>query len=159
MGYAAGFEVITGFVEGREREAVTVFPAQENEPNPIALVDAAYQFANATDAFKERVAESIDKTDYSEFATAKAMDMKAKELGAEIHWGMGAALDSVQADEGGDEGGDDDFDPAAEFDACPVEDGDLDGDFKGHPFRGNQHKKGQLTQPCGRACIHERQTR
>lgn len=89
-------------------------------PNPLndsnAKVDAAYQFANATAAFKERVAGSIDKTDYSEFATVKAMDMKAKELGAEIHWGMGAALDSVQAEEGEE----DDFDPESEFDACPV---------------------------------------
>jgi hypothetical protein len=92
-------------------------------PNPIALVDAAYQFANATDAFKVRVAGSIEETDYSEFASAKAMDMKAKELGAEIHWGMGAALDSVKSEEGeeGEEGEDeDDFDPEAEFDACPV---------------------------------------
>lgn len=89
------------------------------DPNPIALVDTAYQFANATDAFKERVAGSIEETNYSEFASAKAMDMKAKELGAEIHWGMGAALDSVLAEEG--EGGEeDDFDPEAEFDACPV---------------------------------------
>ena len=65
------------------------------EQTPAQRVDAAYQFANATDAFKVRVAESIEKTDYSEFASAKAMDMKAKELGAEIHWGMGAALDAV----------------------------------------------------------------
>lgn len=189
MGYAAGFEVIKGFVEGREREAVTVLPASDpapendftealayltekmgapsgddiklyqasgdfgfvqvkffeklgsfaldysksrtgayglgseartadttaevkafvdrlmpsagsdDEPSPIALVDAAYQFANATDAFKVRVAGSIEETDYSEFASAKAMDMKAKSLGAEIHWGMGAALDGVSVAE------------------------------------------------------------
>lgn len=107
------------------------------EQTAAQRVDAAYQFANATDAFKERVAESIDETDYSEFASAKAMDLKAKELGAEIHWGLGATLDGVEDE--------DDFDPEAEFDACPVvdqdEDATLDGDFKGHPFRGNQYKK------------------
>jgi hypothetical protein len=69
------------------------------EQTPAQRVDAAYQFANATDAFKVRVAESIDKEDYSPFASAKAMDMKAKELGAEIHWGMGAALDGVSVAE------------------------------------------------------------
>lgn len=200
------------------------------EPDPIALVDAAYRFASATDAFKRRVAGSIDKDDYSEFASAKAMDMKALELGAKIHWGLGAALDGIaldtawpsanlaksvsaaliekhgwEAGRGGyaQRGGltmgsatnnahgsflavydkglnlvwrlpideakalsaseiaklvnsvkptspalldgideeDDDFDADAEFDACPVEDGALDGDFKGHPFRGNQYKK------------------
>jgi hypothetical protein len=48
------------------------------------------------------------------------MDMKAKELGAEIHWGMGAALDSVKSEEGEEGEDEDDFDPEAEFDACPV---------------------------------------
>lgn len=38
----------------------------------------------------------------------------------------------------------DDFDPAAEWDAMPALDDDavaLDGDFKGHPFRGNQYRR------------------
>lgn len=38
----------------------------------------------------------------------------------------------------------DDFDPAAEWAAMPVLDDDavaLDGDFKGHPFRGNQYRR------------------
>lgn len=109
--------------------------SEEATPDPIAIVDAAYQFAHATEAFKLRVVRSVSEEFDSEFGTAKAMDMKAIELGAAIHWGVGAALDSVGDEEG------DDFDPEAEFDACPVEDAALDGDFKGHPFRGNQHKK------------------
>jgi hypothetical protein len=208
------YQTVSKTGDGKFVAEVGVFYLNEENER----VDAAYQFANATDAFKESVAGSIEETDDSPFASAKAMDMKAKELGAEIHWGMGAALDGVsvaelghapaytdgtgkwhsytmeamkrkddaalryiikdatEAAEAGEKmdnpkaaqyrdeahyasmemqrrrkGGkqimdsvvedDDDFDPEAEFDACPVEDGDLDGDFKGHPFRGNQHKK------------------
>jgi hypothetical protein len=59
----------------------------ENSTSPIAIVDAAYQFANATDTFKKWIAESVNAANYSPFLTAKAMDMAAKANGASIMWG------------------------------------------------------------------------
>jgi hypothetical protein len=111
---------------------------------PIATVDAAYKFDNATDAFKEWIADSVPDVDYSPFASASAMDKKAKELGASVAWDVSfATLDSAKEEDEGE-----DFDPQAEFDAAPeLDDEDkevepvMDGDFKNHPFRGNQHKK------------------
>lgn len=47
-------------------------------------------------------------------------------------------------DDDSSEDGDDDFDAEAEWDACSGDDDEdvaMDGDFKGHPFRGNQYKK------------------
>lgn len=108
--------------------------------DPVAIVDAAYAFASATEAFKRWIAESVQDAEYSPFATAKAMDTKAQELGGSIAWGVSTAvLDSASEAEEGD-----DFDENAEWDATPEDDADepvLDGDFKNHPFRGNQHKK------------------
>lgn len=107
--------------------------------DPVVIVDAAYAFASATDAFKEWIADSVQDEDYSPFATAKAMDAKANELGANIAWDVSTeVLDSAgEAEEG------DDFDETAEWDAVPEAESDdavLDGDFSGHPFRGNQFK-------------------
>lgn len=107
--------------------------------DPVVIVDAAYPFASATDAFKEWIADSVQDEDYSPFATAKAMDAKANELGANIAWDVSTAvLDSASEAEEGD-----DFDESAEWDATPEEDAGepvMDGDFSGHPFRGNQFK-------------------
>jgi len=107
---------------------------------PVQIVDAAYQFASATDEFKEWMAESVDKAEYSPFVTAKAMDEAAKRNGASIEWGMfGGALDCVSGDEI--------FDAESEWEATPAVDEDgkecaatLDGDYKGHPFHGNQYR-------------------
>ena len=50
-------------------------------------------------------------TEYSTFVTAKAMDMKAKELGASISWDVAASvLDGVAGGE---------FEAEAEFEAMP----------------------------------------
>jgi hypothetical protein len=185
---------------------------------PIETVDAAYKFDNATDAFKEWVAGSVQDVDYSPFTSAMMMDKKAKELGASVAWDVSyATLDSANTfdvekynsqclsvanafkktlgddsdsafeayekvvkasvmlgknaiskiekevsrsngkfrpvdvylyDSAKEEDEGEDFDPQAEFDAAPeLDDEDkeadavLDGDFRGHPFRGNQYKK------------------
>lgn len=70
--------------------------AAEQELTPVESVNAAYAF-KAADDFKEWLAESIDKAEYSPFLTAKAMDEAAKRNGADIEWGFfgGVALDSV----------------------------------------------------------------
>lgn len=54
---------------------------------PVERINKAYQF-NADDDFKEYLAESIDKTEYSPFLTAKAMDEAAKRNNASIEWGF-----------------------------------------------------------------------
>lgn len=65
------------------------------EPTPIERVDAAYLFADASDSFKEWLAESLNKPDDSPFVTAKAMDEAAKRHGAGIEWGFfGGAPDA-----------------------------------------------------------------
>lgn len=121
------------------------------EADPIAAVDAAYAFASATEAFKKAVAASVDESDHSAFKSAKEIDQRAKELGATVDWDVQAlALDSVAGD--ADE---DDFDPEAEFEAA--EDVTLDGDFTGHPFRGNQFKKtSESSHAAVRASQHAR---
>lgn len=124
--------------------ATILAPTTGEGVTPIATVDAAYKFDNATDAFKEWIADSVTDVDYSPFASASAMDKKAKELGANVAWDVSfATLDSAKEEEEGE-----DFDPQAEFDSAPeLDDEDnevepvMDGDFRGHPFRGNQHKK------------------
>lgn len=133
-------------------------------PNLIKQVDDAYAFEQASDRFKEYIADTVAEAEYSMFATAKAMDEEAKAQGAIIAWDVEEVgmLDSVGLDNGadeflgtlvgaeeGDEEGaeevDEEVDGDAEFDACPVVDEDdgavMDGDFRGHPFRGNQYKK------------------
>jgi len=117
--------------------------AEKTDADKIAAVDEAYRFDNATDDFKLWVTESIDKAEYSPFVTAKAMDEAVKRHGAAVEWGKftGAALDDASCDEDTD---DEDFDDESEWDAMPEIDDDetaLDGDFPGHPFRGNQHRK------------------
>lgn len=56
------------------------------EKTPVSMVDSAYQFASATNAFKEWISASIDKTEGSPFATAKDMDQEASRNGASIEW-------------------------------------------------------------------------
>lgn len=66
------------------------------DQNLAALVDAAYVFDNATEAFKVEVSGSIEEEDYSPFASAKAIDKSAKANGLKVFWGMGSAmLDAV----------------------------------------------------------------
>lgn len=122
--------------------------SQAEDNSSIAIVDAAYLFASATDAFKKWVADSVDDADYSPFVTAKAMDLKAKELGLSIEWGVGQSVLDSAGDAGEPDGGDEEvFNEADEWDATPDTDDDeneltaiMDGDFRGHPFRGNQFK-------------------
>jgi len=55
--------------------------------------------------------------------------------------GVALSLDSAEEE-------DEDFDEDVEWEATPEEDDEdvaLDGDFSGHPFRGNQHRKGSRT--------------
>lgn len=109
--------VLNLFIEGEEPEAVAEEPdedaPQPEPPNPtIARVDAAYPFESATDAFKQWVAESVDQPDYSPFATAKAMEERAKANGARIEWDLygGAVLDSAMEEEEEEDEPDDDED-------------------------------------------------
>lgn len=85
-----------------------VIPATEIK-TPVQIVDSAYQFASATDEFKEWLADSVAKESYSPFVSAKAMDEASRSNGASIEWGLfgGAALDGVNADQ---EGTDDEVD-------------------------------------------------
>lgn len=71
--------------------------SEDGRSDKIAAVDAAYTFASATDEFKLWLAGFLDKTDYSPFLTARAMDEAARRDGGAIEWGMfsGAALDDV----------------------------------------------------------------
>ena len=133
-------KVLVGYVEPAAEVIAPVVQAVEPVPtDPVVIVDGAYQFASATDAFKRWIAGSVEDEDYSPFATAKAVDIKAIELGGSISWDVSTAVldDASEAGEG------DDFDATAEWDAVPEAEGEekvLDGDFKGHPFRGNQFK-------------------
>jgi hypothetical protein len=72
------------------------------------------------------------------------IETEIKALGGTVEW-SDKALDSVaDSDEPkAEESEEDDLDEGKEWDACPTEDEDqtLDGDFQGHPFRGNQYKK------------------
>lgn len=61
------------------------------ELTQVERVNKAYLF-NGTDDFKEWLAESIDKTEYSPFLTAKTMDEAAKHNGASIEWGFFGGL-------------------------------------------------------------------
>jgi len=117
-----------------KRNAPEVVDVGEGEVNLIKQVDDAYAFTQATDRFKEYIADTVAEPDYSMFATAKAMDEAAKDKGATISWDiedavMDSVLDDTQGpglfdavendDEPDDEEGED-FDPEAEFDACPA---------------------------------------
>lgn len=74
-------------------------PIGNADGDKAASVDAAYQFASATDEFKAWLADYLDKPEYSPFVTAKEMDQAAQRNGASVDWGMfsGAALDGVGA--------------------------------------------------------------
>jgi hypothetical protein len=68
--------------------------------SPAARVDAAYRFGDATERFKEYIADTVDDAEYSMFATSKAMDETAIGLGAAIAWDIKSMelLDSVASD-------------------------------------------------------------
>lgn len=143
----AGLDKEQGGLIGKRDKIV--LRSEDTTAAAIATVDAAHKFTDASEAFKLNVAASVGKTEYSTFTTAKAMDLRATELGLSIAWDVGqAVLDSAGAAGDGDDEGEDDFDENDEWDAVPETDEDgeevdaiMDGDFKGHPFRGNQHKK------------------
>jgi hypothetical protein len=72
-------------------------PSPEPDFDPVAAVNAAYTFDKATDDFKAQLADTLDLTDYSEFATAKGIDQAVKAAGGTVSWSLvvGAILDSV----------------------------------------------------------------
>lgn len=87
--------------------------------------------------------DSVEELDYFSFCQPEGSNIR-------ILPPAGVALDSSDDDAGESEEGDedDDTDPEAEFEAAPDEEDDakldgmvLDGDFHGHPFRGNQYRK------------------
>lgn len=80
--------------------AIEMNSAELSDADKVAAVDLAYQFASATDDFKHWMHESLSKTEYSPFLTAKAMDEASKRNGASVEWGEfgGASLDSVACD-------------------------------------------------------------
>lgn len=125
------------------RAAEPVAPVAPTEPAAPAQhpVDAVYKFNKATEAFKNSLIGSLDSDSYSPFYTSKSIDEAVKRNGGTIAWDLTTVFDSVsEADEDDDE----DWDAESEFDVWDGEDEDgavFDGDFKGHPFRGNQYKK------------------
>lgn len=70
------------FIEGEGPE----FLELDETATAVEIVDSAYLFAQATERFKTYIAETVGESDYSMFATAKAMDMAAKDRGAAISW-------------------------------------------------------------------------
>ncbi len=70
-----------------------------------------YNFAHMTLEFKRWIANSVNETSRSLFATAKAMDEAAIRNGASIEWGVfnGATFDSIFVDDDGEEWDEDDF--------------------------------------------------
>ncbi len=123
-------------------------------PDPIVAVDAAYRFASATSEFKRVVAETVNKAEYSAFATAKAMDREATKRGLFIDWdvasdsvldavGMFDSIDSKQAlidSRAGDQASASPCLPSGESDAAPGAVLDavsaIGGDLVGTIYRG-----------------------
>ncbi|MBL8473822.1 MAG: hypothetical protein JNM98_18675 [Rhodocyclaceae bacterium] len=66
--------------------AAPAAPDEEDEAGLAAWTDLQYRFENATQAFKAWLSESTAKTEYSPFATARAMDQAAKTHGATVEW-------------------------------------------------------------------------
>ena len=125
-------------------------PDPEPDFDPVAAVNAAYTFDKATDEFRAELAQSLDDEDYSPFATAREFDQAVKSHGGTVSWALvpGAILDSAAA-HGADDDEDDWGDVSDEWDDDAgelVTDGVLilDGDFAGHPFRGNQHRRAKM---------------
>jgi len=97
--------------------------------DPIAVVDTAYRFASATSEFKRVVAKTVNKLDYSAFATAKAMDREATKRGLFIDWDVASdsMLDAVGMFDfiGSDQASD--TEPDVALDAVAAVGGDLVG--------------------------------
>jgi hypothetical protein len=73
--------------------------ASNDSQAEIAKVDAAYKF-DASNDFKEWVAQSVNKDDYSPFLSAKTIDEAVKAKGGTVQWGFfggKVAMDSVTA--------------------------------------------------------------
>ena len=69
--------------------------------SPSEIVDAAHQFASATDAFKAWLAKSVDEPSYSPFASARDIDKAASAAGLRVEWdlyGGTAKMDGVTLD-------------------------------------------------------------
>lgn len=80
--------------------AKRVTAQKEAAKNPdelsAASVDAAYQFAEATEAFKIAIAHSVGETSYSPFLSARSMDERANAHGLTIAWDIqSVVLDAV----------------------------------------------------------------
>lgn len=107
-GVLAGVEVLNFYVlkvMGSDGQEVDDLADQEevaetaSELTPAQKVDEAYRFGQATDRFKQYIAETVADPDYSMFATAKAIDEAAKARGASVSWDVEevAAFDSVDS--------------------------------------------------------------
>ncbi len=116
--------------------------------SPVALMELLYPF-DGTDAFKTLVAPSISELDYSAFQSAKVITEAVKVHGGAVRWDVAsmAVTDAIENRMLSEEDEVDEFDAEYEFDACEAKDPAdntekvMDGDFKGHPFRGNQFRK------------------
>ena len=135
---ADSLEKATEFARTEADLSMKIAENSEAELDPVAAVDAVYRFDAATDEFKAEVAQSLDDEDYSPFATARDIDTEVKKRGGTVSWALvaGAILDS--ADGPDDEPDDGDEAGFGLLDGVLI----LDGDFKGHPFRGNQYGRG-----------------
>jgi hypothetical protein len=71
--------------DGSDPGAPAAEPVELTDAQKADAIDAIYKFT-APESFKAWVWESRDKTDYSPFVTAKAMDEEAKRLGAAVRW-------------------------------------------------------------------------
>lgn len=107
-GALAGVEVLNFYVlkvMGADGQEVDDLADQEEGAEPVGeltpaqKVDEAYRFGQATDRFKQYIAETVADPHYSMFATAKAIDEAAKARGASVSWDVEevAAFDSVEA--------------------------------------------------------------
>lgn len=114
-GGLTGVEVLNFYVlkvMGADGQEVDDLADQEEGAEPVGeltptqKVDEAYRFGQATDRFKQYIAETVADPDYSMFATAKAIDEAAKARGASVSWDVEevAAFDSVEPGVDGSDG-------------------------------------------------------
>lgn len=116
----------------------------------VTLDDASHAIATLLNA--------LDTVEHNEPIHRAEGSIAQADLEVEAAASFRAALDTLgapapaaapvldEADEDEDEG--EDFNEDAEWEATPEDEDEeaaLDGDFKGHPFRGNQYRKGSRT--------------
>lgn len=118
-------------------------PIKNQDNHKKALIEVIDAIDASRSKYQKTLAQTKVKMPVGVKSTVTRKEDALKERIGDLDKSIAEAKSELATMDGAEEN-DDDFDEDAEWDTTPTDDEDeatMDGDFKGHPFRGNQYKK------------------